>query len=163
MGKFMRLKKAVVVQCRLGSTRLKNKALKEIDEKTILEYVLNSMKNVDAALYYVLTDFASVSKLKTIVEKVLHTNIEIIYALNEYDKILVDVPFLFGKDFKKCTDNIRSQINIIHTCSAKKSAPNNNTSNEVYSAEQKLKQLENELDIIISRYINFSNYVKKRF
>ena len=42
----MRLKKAVVVQCRLGSTRLKNKALKEIDEKTILEYVLNSMKNV---------------------------------------------------------------------------------------------------------------------
>lgn len=69
MGKFMRLKKAVVVQCRLGSTRLKNKALKEIDEKTILEYVLNSMKNVDANLYYVLTDFASVSKLKPIVEK----------------------------------------------------------------------------------------------
>ncbi len=63
------MKKAVVVQCRLGSTRLKNKALKEIDEKTILEYVLNSMKNVDAALYYVLTDFASVSKLKPIVEK----------------------------------------------------------------------------------------------
>ena len=65
----MKLKKAVVVQCRLGSTRLKNKALKEIDEKTILEYVLNSMKNVDASLYYVLTDFASVSKLKPIVEK----------------------------------------------------------------------------------------------
>ncbi len=63
------MKKAVVVQCRLGSTRLKNKALKEIDEKTILEYVLNSMKNVDASLYYVLTDFASVSKLKPIVEK----------------------------------------------------------------------------------------------
>lgn len=63
------MKKAVVVQCRLGSTRLKNKALKEIDEKTILEYVLNSMKNVDATLYYVLTDFASVEKLKPIVEK----------------------------------------------------------------------------------------------
>ena len=57
----MKLKKAVVVQCRLGSTRLKNKALKEIDEKTILEYVLNSMKNVEASLYYVLTDFNSVS------------------------------------------------------------------------------------------------------
>ena len=33
------------------------------DEKTILEYVLNSMKNVDACLYYVLTDFASAEKL----------------------------------------------------------------------------------------------------
>ena len=60
----MMIKKAVVVQCRLGSTRLKNKALKKIDEKTILEYVLNSMKNVDACLYYVLTDFASAEKLK---------------------------------------------------------------------------------------------------
>lgn len=65
----MMIKKAVVVQCRLGSTRLKNKALKKIDEKTILEYVLNSMKNVDACLYYVLTDFASAEKLKPIVEK----------------------------------------------------------------------------------------------
>ena len=63
------MKKAVVVQCRLGSTRLKNKALKEIDDKTILEYVLNSMKKVDASLHYVLTDFASVEKLKPIVEK----------------------------------------------------------------------------------------------
>ena len=33
----MMIKKAVVVQCRLGSTRLKNKALKKIDAKTILE------------------------------------------------------------------------------------------------------------------------------
>ena len=40
------MKKAVVVQCRLGSTRLKNKALKLIDNKTILEYVLNYMKKV---------------------------------------------------------------------------------------------------------------------
>lgn len=64
-----KMKKAVVVQCRLGSIRLKNKALKQIDEKTLLEYVLNSMKKVDATLHYVLTDFASVEKLKPIVEK----------------------------------------------------------------------------------------------
>ncbi|MBE6348732.1 MAG: hypothetical protein E7064_07305 [Spirochaetaceae bacterium] len=51
------MKKAVVVQCRLGSTRLKNKALKIIDNKTILEYVLNSMKKVDVSIYYVVTDF----------------------------------------------------------------------------------------------------------
>ena len=63
------MKKAVVVQCRLGSTRLKNKALKQIDDKTLLEYVLNSMKKVDAALHYVLTDFSSVEKLRPIVEK----------------------------------------------------------------------------------------------
>ena len=63
------MKKAVVVQCRLGSTRLKNKALKLIDNKTILEYVLNSMKKVDASIYYVVTDFNSLEKLKPIVEK----------------------------------------------------------------------------------------------
>ena len=63
------MKKAVVVQCRLGSTRLKNKALKLIDNKTILEYVLNSMKKVDASIYYVVTDFYSLEKLKPIVEK----------------------------------------------------------------------------------------------
>lgn len=75
------MKKAVVVQCRLGSTRLKNKALKKIDDKPLLEYVLNSMKKVDATLHYVLTDFSSVEQLKPIVEKCGWN----IFAGNEFD------------------------------------------------------------------------------
>ena len=107
MGKFMRLKKAVVVQCRLGSTRLKNKALKEIDEKTILEYVLNSMKNVDATLYYVLTDFASVEKLKPIVEKCGWN----IFAGSEFDvldRFCSFLRFIENTEVRLCFKNGRS-------------------------------------------------------
>src|SRR5574344_342876 len=69
MGKVVVLKKIVIVQCRLGSTRLPQKALKQLDTLCVLEHVLLTMKKVNADYYYVATDFSSFEKLKPIVEK----------------------------------------------------------------------------------------------
>lgn len=62
-------KKAVIVQCRLSSTRLPQKALKELCGKTVLDWVLISMKKVHANKYFVATDDASFSILKPICER----------------------------------------------------------------------------------------------
>jgi len=62
------MKSIVVVQCRLGSHRLKEKAVRKINGKTVLSYVLDSMHKVESLDYYVLTDFASEPILKPIVE-----------------------------------------------------------------------------------------------
>ena len=62
----MKNKRAVIVQCRLSSTRLPGKALKELGGKCVLSWVLNSMKKVDADRYFVATDFESYDTLAPI-------------------------------------------------------------------------------------------------
>lgn len=65
----MKNKKAVIVQCRLSSTRLPQKALKQLCGKTVLDWVLISMKKVHANKYFVATDEASLPVLKPICER----------------------------------------------------------------------------------------------
>lgn len=65
----MKNKKAVIVQCRLSSTRLPQKALKILGGKTVLDWVLISMKKVQASKYYVATDDLSYETLKPICER----------------------------------------------------------------------------------------------
>ena len=59
----MKTNRTVIVQCRLSSTRLPGKALKEIGGKPVLAWTLAAMKKVKADYYYVATDEASCEKL----------------------------------------------------------------------------------------------------
>lgn len=60
----MKTNRVVVVQCRLSSTRLPKKALKNLAGKPVLSWVLSSMKKVAADSYYVATDFDSYDYIK---------------------------------------------------------------------------------------------------
>ena len=60
---MIKTNRTVIVQCRLSSTRLPGKALKELGGKPILAWVLSSMKKVPADYYYVATDSASYEAL----------------------------------------------------------------------------------------------------
>ncbi len=60
---------AVIVQCRLSSTRFPRKALQALGGKTVLEWTLGAMKMVDAAWHYVAVDEASFDTLKPIALK----------------------------------------------------------------------------------------------
>lgn len=62
-------KRIVIVQCRLSSSRLPQKALKKIGNQTVLAWVLQSMKKVPASRYFVATDFASFGKIKDICDE----------------------------------------------------------------------------------------------
>ena len=55
--------RTVIVQCRLSSTRLPGKALKDLGGKPVLAWVLASMKKVNADHYFVATDEASYEAL----------------------------------------------------------------------------------------------------
>ena len=55
--------RTVIVQCRLSSTRLPGKALKDLGGKPVLAWVLSSMKKVNADHYFVATDEASYEAL----------------------------------------------------------------------------------------------------
>lgn len=66
---MMRTNRSVIVQCRLSSTRLPQKALKDLCGKPILAWVLDSMKKVKADSYFVATDFDSYEKLKPICDE----------------------------------------------------------------------------------------------
>ena len=55
----MKTNRTVIVQCRLSSTRLPGKALKDLCGKTVLARVLETMHKVRADHYYVATDEAS--------------------------------------------------------------------------------------------------------
>ena len=59
----MKNNRIVIVQCRLSSTRLPGKALKELYGKPVLAYVLEAMHKVKADYYYVATDEASYEQL----------------------------------------------------------------------------------------------------
>ncbi|MCQ2596835.1 MAG: methyltransferase domain-containing protein [Treponema sp.] len=58
--------RAVVVQCRLSSTRLPNKALYILGGKPLIQWTLEAMKKVSADFYIVATDEASSAKLKPV-------------------------------------------------------------------------------------------------
>lgn len=62
----MKTHRAVIVQCRLSSSRLPGKALKELGQKPVLAWVLNSMHKVKADFYYVATDPESYESLKPV-------------------------------------------------------------------------------------------------
>ncbi|MCF0241600.1 MAG: methyltransferase domain-containing protein [Treponema sp.] len=61
-----KIKRAVIVQCRLSSTRLPGKALYPLDGKPVISWCLNAMKKVPADFYYVATDEASFEKLEPV-------------------------------------------------------------------------------------------------
>ncbi len=56
----------LIVQCRLSSTRLPEKALLPLGGKTVLEWVLQSMKKVKADRYFLATDTESAPRLEKI-------------------------------------------------------------------------------------------------
>ncbi len=66
-GKFNRT--AIVVQCRLSSTRLPQKALKLLGQKECLCWTLDAMKKVPAARYFLACDYDSKSLLEPIAKK----------------------------------------------------------------------------------------------
>ena len=59
----MKTNRTVIVQCRLSSTRLPGKALKDLCGKPVLAYVLEAMHKVKADHYFVATDEASYEQL----------------------------------------------------------------------------------------------------
>ena len=59
----MKTNRTVIVQCRLSSTRLPGKALKDLCGKPVLSYVLSAMRKVNADHYYVATDYDSYEEL----------------------------------------------------------------------------------------------------
>ena len=61
-------KTAVIVQCRLSSSRLPGKALKKLGNEYILSMALNSMKKVPADRYFVATDKDSYETLEPVCE-----------------------------------------------------------------------------------------------
>ena len=52
----MKSNRIVIVQCRLSSTRLPGKAIKQLGSKPLLGWVLTAMKKIEAKYYYVATD-----------------------------------------------------------------------------------------------------------
>ena len=59
----MKTNRTVIIQCRLSSTRLPGKGLKDLCGKPVLAYVLQAMHKVKADYYYVATDEASYEEL----------------------------------------------------------------------------------------------------
>jgi spore coat polysaccharide biosynthesis protein SpsF (cytidylyltransferase family)/SAM-dependent methyltransferase len=59
----------VIVQCRLSSTRLPEKALKNLGGKPVLAWTLDAMHQVKADAYYVATDESSYAKLLPVAQK----------------------------------------------------------------------------------------------
>lgn len=62
----MKTNRVVIVQCRLSSSRLPEKAVKKLGDKFVLAWVLASMHKVPADLYFVATDEASFPVIKDI-------------------------------------------------------------------------------------------------
>ena len=65
----MKTNRVVVVQCRLSSTRLPQKALKMLGNKPVLAWVLQSMRKVNADRYFVATDFDSYDSIKPVCDQ----------------------------------------------------------------------------------------------
>lgn len=55
---------AVIIQCRLSSSRLPGKALKKLGGKTVFEWTMDSMKKIPAGQYIVVTDENSFFQLQ---------------------------------------------------------------------------------------------------
>jgi len=126
----MRNKKAVIVQCRLSSTRLPEKALKELGGKTVLDWVLKSMKKVRANKYYVATDSESFKKIKPICDangfdcfagdlnNVLKRFCDLIKKIkvNTIIRATADNPFLFYEAAQASLDEFEKKNKYRKTC-----------------------------------------------
>ena len=60
----MKTNRIVIIQCRLSSSRLPNKALKDLGGKPLLAWTMESMKKVPADRYFVATDYDSYPIIK---------------------------------------------------------------------------------------------------
>ena len=117
---------AVIVQCRISSKRLPEKALKMLGGRTVLEWTLLSMSKVKADRYFVATDENSYETLKPIVEKcgweifvgplddvlkrycLLIEKIKCKYVL----RATADNPFLFYEAAQTLCDEFKKQMSI---------------------------------------------------
>ena len=117
---------AVIVQCRISSKRLPEKALKLLGGRTVLEWTLLSMSKVKADRYFVATDEHSYETLKPIVEKcgweifvgplddvlrrycLLIEEIKCKYVL----RATADNPFLFYEAAQALCDEFKKQMSI---------------------------------------------------
>ncbi len=126
----MKTKRAVIVQCRLSSSRLPGKALKTLGEKTVLAWVLTSMKKVKADKYYVATDHDSYEALKPICKQngfdcfagdlndVLKRFCDLIKTL-KVDTIIratADNPFLFYEAAQASVEDFEERNKSKHPC-----------------------------------------------
>ncbi|GMO12434.1 MAG: methyltransferase domain-containing protein [Treponemataceae bacterium] len=65
------MKTAVIIQCRLSSTRLPQKALLILAEKPLICHALDVMRNVNCDMHILATDYDSEEKLKPIAQNAL--------------------------------------------------------------------------------------------
>ncbi|MBP5568639.1 MAG: methyltransferase domain-containing protein [Treponema sp.] len=127
---MIRNKKAVIVQCRLSSTRLPEKAIKELGGKTVLDWVLASMKKVRANKYYVATDSESYKIIKPICDangfdcfagdlnNVLKRFCDLIKKIkvNTIIRATADNPFLFYEAAQASLDEFEKKNKYRKTC-----------------------------------------------
>ena len=126
----MKTKRAVIVQCRLSSSRLPCKALKQLGGKPVLAWVLNSMKKVKADKYFVATDHESYETLKPIckengfdcfagdLDDVLKRFCDLIKTL-KVDTIIratADNPFLFYEAAQASVEEFEARNKGRHPC-----------------------------------------------
>ena len=128
--KLMKTKRAVIVQCRLSSSRLPGKALKKLGEKPVLAWVLNSMKKVKADKYFVATDHESYETLKPIckqngfdcfagdLDDVLKRFCDLIKTLKVETIIraTADNPFLFYEAAQASVEEFEARKKSRHPC-----------------------------------------------
>lgn len=120
----MKTNRAVIIQCRLSSTRLPEKALKTLGNKNVLSWVLASMKKVPAQRYFVATDEASYEKLQPVCKEngyeifkgdlnnVLKRFCDLIKLINceTVIRATADNPFLF---YEAAVDSLNDYENLI--------------------------------------------------
>mgnify|MGYP002623690818 CR=1 FL=1 len=146
--------RCVIVQCRLSSTRLPGKALKKIQDRTVLSWTLRAMKKVPAERYFVATDKDSFDSLQSIcfengfeifagdLNDVLKRFCDLISSLNGIKTIIratADNPFLFYEAAKASVEEFE-QINQASHCDyLTYSGLPHGSGVEIFSAEALLK------------------------
>lgn len=126
--------RVVIVQCRLSSSRLPEKALLNLQNKSVLSWCLSSMSKIPAQKYFVATDKDSYEKILPIckecgfeifvgsLENVLNRFVSLIKKLNEQNeqdwtiiRATADNPFLFYEaaiqsveEFEKINSNTKN-------------------------------------------------------
>ena len=167
--KKMRTKRAVIVQCRLSSSRLPGKALKELGNKPVLAWVLASMKKVKADKYFVATDQESYESLKPICKQngfdcfagdlndVLKRFCDLIKTL-KVDTIIratADNPFLFYEAAEASVEEFESRRKSQHPCDyfTYTGLPHG-SGVEIFSAQSLLKAAEEEMTEPIRKKLN---------
>ena len=121
-------KLAVIIQCRLSSTRLPGKALMDLGGKTVFEWTLDSMSKVKADKYIVATDDASYPVLAPLAEKhgwkIMAGPLEDVLerfcmAIKKFGcscvlRATADNPFLFYEAAQALSDEFFKQDKIAH-------------------------------------------------